>query len=117
MGGVEPIILDSACRILYTDFMASLINKKNLQNLAELARLELQEREAKKILQDLQKILDHFNELAELDTSKVVAELPLDETRKIFRDDGERKETNIGQGKEAFPESEDGFLSIPPVFK
>jgi aspartyl-tRNA(Asn)/glutamyl-tRNA(Gln) amidotransferase subunit C len=97
--------------------MASPINKKNLQNLTELARLELQEREAEKLLQDLQKILDHFNELQELDTDKVEAELAVDETRKIFRDDDERKDTNLGQGKESFPTEEGGFLAIPPVFE
>ena len=96
--------------------MASPINKKSLQSLAELVRLELQEREAEKLLQDLQKILDHFSELRELDTNKVEAELAVDETRKIFREDNERKNTNLGQGKESFPAKEDGFLSIPPVF-
>lgn len=85
--------------------------------MAELARLDLQEREAEKLFQDLQKILDHFNELQELNTDKVEAELAVDETRKVFREDGERKNTNLGQGKEAFPTEEGGFLSIPPVFE
>lgn len=97
--------------------MASIINKKNLQNLAELARLDLQEREAEKLLSDLKNILDHFTELQELDTKDVVAELALDEKRKIFREDDERKDTNLGQGKESFPAQENGFLSIPPVFE
>lgn len=97
--------------------MASPINNKNLQTLAELARLDLQEREAGKLLRDLQKILDHFNELQELDTDKVEAELAVDETQKIFREDDERKNTNLGQGKESFPAEESGFLSIPPVFE
>ncbi len=97
--------------------MASPINKKGLEGLAELARLELQDREAEKLLQDLQKILDHFNELREVDTGGVEAELAVDESRKIFREDGERKGTDLGRGKESFPAEEDGFLSIPPVFE
>ncbi|MDO8504937.1 MAG: Asp-tRNA(Asn)/Glu-tRNA(Gln) amidotransferase subunit GatC [Candidatus Liptonbacteria bacterium] len=97
--------------------MASLINKKSLQNLAELSRLELQEREAEKILKDLQNILDYFNELQGLDTSEVSAEIIPEEARKIFREDAERENTNFGLGKKSFPKSENGFLSIPPVFK
>lgn len=96
--------------------MASPINKKSLQALSELARLELQEKEAEKLLQDLQKILDHFTELQELDTSNVEAEIAVDETRKVFREDTERENTDVGAGKELFPESENGYLVIPPVF-
>ncbi len=96
--------------------MASPINKKGLENLAKLARLELQEREAGKLLQDVQSILDYFNELKELDTENVQSEAAPEKTRKIFREDAERENTEQGSGKEAFPESENGFLSVPPVF-
>lgn len=97
--------------------MASPINKKVLQSISELARLELQERESEKILEDLRNILDHFNELQELDTSSVASEVIPEEGRKIFREDDERIGTNLGAGKDLFPSSEDGFLTIPPVFK
>lgn len=97
--------------------MASVINKKSLQSISALARLELQEKEADKLLKDLQGILGHFNELKSLDTSSVVSEVIPEKGRKIFREDTEREGTNLGAGKDAFPKSEDGFLAIPPVFK
>ena len=97
--------------------MASPINKKVLQSLSGLARLELQDKEADKILEDLRNILDHFNELQELDTSSVVSEVIPEKGRKIFREDEERIGSNLGAGKESFPQTEDGFLAIPPVFK
>lgn len=97
--------------------MASPINKKTLLALSEMARLELQDKEADKILEDLRVILDHFNELQEVDTSSVEAEVVPEKSRKIFREDGERENTDQGAGKEAFPETENGFLAIPPIFE
>ena len=35
----------------------------------------------------------------------------------VFRDDTERENTDRGAGAEAFPESEGGFLKVPPVFE
>ena len=96
--------------------MASVINKKSLEALSVLARLELQDREAEKILTDLKSILEHFEELQNLNTENITSEVIPEESRKIFREDEERENTNVGQGKEAFPEKENGFLSIPPVF-
>ena len=43
--------------------MAALINKKTLEYLAALARLKLKPQEEKKLLKDLQKILDYFEQL------------------------------------------------------
>jgi aspartyl-tRNA(Asn)/glutamyl-tRNA(Gln) amidotransferase subunit C len=108
--------------------MSSPINKKTLEYLAELARIELDSREEEKLLKDLQKILDYFEELKVLDTKNIE---PLTgphsaegyekasgtSLKNVFRDDGERQKTNHGAGVEAFPETHDGFLKIPPVFE
>jgi aspartyl-tRNA(Asn)/glutamyl-tRNA(Gln) amidotransferase subunit C len=97
--------------------MASIINKKTLQHISELARIDLQEKEMDKLLGDLQKILDYFKELQELDTSKVKEELSLRADLKLFRDDAERESTNQGKGRSSFPEVENNHLVIPPVFE
>ncbi len=97
--------------------MASIINKKTIQHISELSRIDLQEKEMDKLLGDLQKILDYFKELQELDTSKVKEELSLRQDLKLFRDDFEREKTNQGKGRELFPEVENNYLVIPPVFE
>ena len=97
--------------------MASIINKKTLQHISELARIDLQEKEMDKLLGDLQKILDYFKELQELDTTKVKEELSLRADLKLFRDDAERESTNQGKGRSNFPEVENNHLVIPPVFE
>lgn len=97
--------------------MPSLINKKTLEYLANLARIELDPREEEKLLKDLQKILDYFEELKTLDTKNVEPLTGGTRLKNVFRDDGERENTNHGAGVEAFPETHDGFLKIPPVFE
>ncbi|MEK9180538.1 MAG: Asp-tRNA(Asn)/Glu-tRNA(Gln) amidotransferase subunit GatC [Patescibacteria group bacterium] len=110
--------------------MSSPINKKTLEHLAALARIELDPKEEEKLLKDLGKILEHFTELQALDTANVQPTAPDlpdgnsggrvtggTDQKNIFRDDTERENTNLGAGVEAFPEHKEGFLKVPPVFE
>lgn len=92
-----------------------LLNKKTLEHLAELARIELDSKEEEKLLKDLGNILAYFEELRSLDT-KGVRPLRDSGSKNVFREDTERTNTNRGAGVELFPAHEDGFLKIPPVF-
>ncbi|OGM91055.1 hypothetical protein A3A20_00465 [Candidatus Wolfebacteria bacterium RIFCSPLOWO2_01_FULL_45_19] len=105
----------------------SVIDKKTLEHLAELARIELNEGEEEKLLKDLKNILGYFNELKELNTEGVeplsggVAEV------NVFRDDvpdlpseasaQAGRASDTGKGKNQFPEVEKGYLKVPPVFE
>jgi len=97
--------------------MASSLNKRDLEHLAKLARIELDPKEEEKLLKDLGNILDHFKELQELDTANVPPMTGGTDLRNVFREDGERENTNRGEGTDAFPEKKDGFLKTPPVFE
>lgn len=96
--------------------MPSPIDKKTLEHLAELTRLELKPNEEEKLLQDLQKILDHFEELKSIDTAGIKPVSGGTHLTNVFRDDEKGENTNIRSGTETFPITEDGFLKIPPVF-
>lgn len=97
--------------------MSSSINKKELEHLAELSRIALSPGEEEKLLKDLGNILDHFTVLQELDTTNVPPMTGGSDIINSFRDDMERESTNRGAGTEAFPESKDGYLKVPPVFE
>jgi aspartyl-tRNA(Asn)/glutamyl-tRNA(Gln) amidotransferase subunit C len=107
--------------------MSSTIGKRELEHLAKLARIELDPSEEEKLLRDLGAILEYFNELQKLDTSAVAPMTGGTDLRNVFREDGAvdandnereggRENTNQGAGVEAFPESKDGYLKVPPVF-
>ena len=97
--------------------MASKIDKKVLEHLAELSRIKLDEKEEEKLIKDLEKILHHFEELNALDTSGVELMNGGTELKNSFREDEERISTDQGAGVDAFPETKDGFLKVPPVFE
>ncbi len=105
------------------------INKKSLEHLADLARLELQENEIDKFLKDLEKILDHFQELQTLNTDGI---MPMTggtptlksgqaELNNVFREDGEiTSSLKPDLVVEAFPEKDgsagspqDGSIGLP----
>jgi len=99
------------------------LDKKTLEYLAELGRLELAGAEESKLLEDLREILDYFGELQKVDTDgveptcltgrQVSGGTPQDN---VSRED-EAKEGKNEKITNAFPEKEDGFLKIPPVFE
>ena len=95
--------------------MDNLINKNTLKYLAELSRIELKEQEEEKILKDLQKILDYFNLLKEIDTENVEPMMGGTIAKNIFREEEEKfKKEKL---TEQFLENQDNFLKIPPVFE
>ncbi|NCP58455.1 Asp-tRNA(Asn)/Glu-tRNA(Gln) amidotransferase subunit GatC [Candidatus Wolfebacteria bacterium] len=113
--------------------MSHLITKKTLEYLAELSRIELKKENEEKLLKDLQKILDYFEELKEVDTEDIEpTRLPSPDGeavggqvtggtigKNVFRED--EPPAALSQRRsalmEAFPEKEKGFLKIPPVFE
>lgn len=98
-----------------------LINKKTLEYLAELSRIELDKKHEEKMLKDLQAILGHFDELKSVDTEGVEPlaggtieknavrsdEVASPENNKKIRD-------NIVDN---FPEKEGDYLKVPSVFE
>lgn len=94
------------------------INKKSLDHLAELSRLELSEKESEKFLGDLSKILDHFQELQSLNTENVQPMAGGTELKNVFREDGATQSSlspDLAVGQ--FPDKEEHHLKIPPVFE
>lgn len=96
------------------------INKKSLEHLADLARLELSENESEKFLADLQKILNHFKELQEANTENVQPMTGGTVQKNVTREDeifAEDHYADAGKIIGQFPEHEKGYLKVPPVFE
>ncbi len=93
------------------------LTKRDLERLAALSRIELGPEEEEALLGDLKKILEHFRELQELDTSDVPPMAGGSDLVNVFRGDADRENTARAAGTDAFPEKEGGHLKIPPVFE
>lgn len=99
----------------------SSINKETLEYLAQLAKIELQPGSEEKLIKDLGEILNHFEELKEVDTSDIEPMTGGTFQKNVFREDDSdiRQEINATNKDiiDAFPEKADGFLKVPPVFE
>lgn len=101
------------------------IDKKLLSHLFGLVRIEENKDEEvkSKLLGDLSKILDHFSELQEVDTSQTEPLSGGTFLSNIFREDGKaakdnrQKEEEKNLSLEQFSKKENRHLKIPPVFE
>lgn len=95
------------------------IDKKLVDRLAKLARFDFEsEKEKEALVGDFNKIIDYFKKLEKVDTSEALPVIGggLNENEK--RDDTKndlREEFN--KTSPVFPEKEDGYNKIPPVFE
>lgn len=95
-----------------------MISKEEVKHLASLARIELTNEEAAELQHDLGKILDHFEELKEVNTDTVAPLAGGSLLVNQFRNDEDS--TNRIQNDaavKAFPDAASGFLKVPPVFE
>lgn len=105
-----------------------MISKKEVCHIADLARLELTEKEIRKMQKDLAKILEYFNLLKEVKFKEKKEERnqkeiflkkeELKDFQKIFREDIiERKDIDlINKLFESCPEKEKGYVKVKAVF-
>lgn len=93
------------------------ITKKSLEHLADLAKLELTEKEEAKFLKDLESILGYFKELQEVDTEGVQPLTGGTSLKNVFREDGATKSSLPADPVvDAFPDKENRWLKVPAVF-
>lgn len=97
-----------------------IINKQTLKHLIKLSRIEIDDEKEEKILNDLEKILEYFRELEEVDISDIQPLAGGIDLINIYREDKEiLDELYKKQEKliEAFPERDGEFLKVPAVFE
>lgn len=96
------------------------ITEETLEYLAKLSRMDLADGEKKKLAGDLEEILNHFEELNEVDTTGVEPMTGGTAQRNIFREDDAQARNEINGSAEdiiaAFPEKARGYLEVPAVF-
>jgi len=86
---------------------------KDVENLAELARIELSEEEKKSLLKDLDSVLAYVKVIETVDVPEVKPEYTLYNS---WREDQEKvREFSAELIKEQFPDSQDGFLKVKKI--
>lgn len=99
-----------------------MLTEKEVEHIANLARIKLTEKEEDKFKKELSSILDYINKLNEVNTDNVkplyqvtglVNSMRVDENRGEFKMDRDLSEKLIGQA----PQKENRFVRVRSVLK
>ena len=86
---------------------------KDIEKLAELAKIELTLAEKETILKDMDSILDYVKQIKEVEVPDAEVEY---KNRNIWREDLlEEREFSVDLIKEQFPDFQDGFVKVKKI--
>ncbi|OGI62432.1 hypothetical protein A2818_00515 [Candidatus Nomurabacteria bacterium RIFCSPHIGHO2_01_FULL_40_12] len=89
------------------------MNIKDVENLAQLARIELGEEEKQDILLDMESILGYIKQIEEVRIEDIEMDYNL---HNVWREDKEEiREFSRELIKEQFPDVKDGFLKVKKI--
>ncbi|MFA5750835.1 MAG: Asp-tRNA(Asn)/Glu-tRNA(Gln) amidotransferase subunit GatC [Candidatus Paceibacterota bacterium] len=86
---------------------------KDIENLSELAKLDLNDIEKESLQKDLDGILDYVKQIEEVKVDEEEIQYPL---KNIWREDEEKKKDfSREQILSQFPDSQDGFIKVKKI--
>ncbi len=98
-----------------------MLTKKEVEKIAELARLELAEKEKEKFAEDLSSVLGYIQKLSEVNIEKVEPVTGGTNLESVMRKDDETKCLSDSQMREqilsASPNREDDYFKVPSIFE
>lgn len=97
-----------------------MITKKEVEHVASLARLGLNEKEKEKLSRELSGILDYFEKLKEVDTKDIEPTAQVTGLTNIFRADDNPLQVDVEKIKKLIgqaPEREGNFVKTKPILE
>lgn len=91
------------------------ISKKEVEHIADLARLKLSEKEKVKFQKELGKILEYIDQLKELDVENVQPTSQVVRMENVLREDKVKPSLSQEEALSNAPDKEDGFFKVPRV--
>ena len=91
------------------------LNRKEVEHVALLSRLELSEQELDKFTGQLDAILEYIDVLNQVDTSAVEPMAHVLEIRNVMRSDEVQPSLPREAALQNAPDAEDGFFKVPKI--
>ena len=91
------------------------VERKVLDKLAHLARLEFREDQSASLMKDLSGIIEWFDKLEEVDTEKVEPLISMSHEVNQWREDKEGQHLDREEALRNAPRSKDGHFAVPKV--
>lgn len=93
------------------------ISIEQVKQVAEVARLDVTDEEAKRLSKDLTELLQYAEQLNELDTSDVEPTTHVVNLKNVFRKDEPKKWITQEEALKNAPDSGDGHFRVPAVME
>ena len=93
------------------------IDRKEVEHVAQLARLQFDEAQLDMFMHQMNNILEYFDKLQDLDTSDIEPTSHAVVMNNIFRADEEEKLFNRNLMLENAPEKEKGCFKVPKIIE
>jgi aspartyl-tRNA(Asn)/glutamyl-tRNA(Gln) amidotransferase subunit C len=93
------------------------ISRGDVEHVARLARLGLDDEEMDRLASELDHILDAMQALRQLDTSAISPTAQVIAVRNVMRDDRSRPPWPVDEILENAPATKDGQFLVPPVLE
>ena len=98
-----------------------MLTKKEVEKIAELARLKLEEKEKEKFAEDLSSVIGYIQKLSEVNVEKVEPMTGGTDLESITRQDDETKSISDPQTRKqilnAAPDREDDYFKVPSILE
>ena len=94
-----------------------MITKKDVEYVANLSRLELDDADMNNFVPNLQEILSYVEKLNELNTSDVEPTAHVLSLTNVKREDEIKPSLSNEEALKSAPETSDGFFLVPPVIE
>jgi aspartyl-tRNA(Asn)/glutamyl-tRNA(Gln) amidotransferase subunit C len=92
-----------------------MISLEDVEHIAKLARLSLTDEEKKKYASQLSRLIDHFQQLNEIDTSSIEPVSHILPIVNVLREDKVSPSYNRDELLANAPEKENGFFKVPKI--
>lgn len=92
-----------------------MIDKKTIEHIAKLARLEITQEEASEYSQQLGKALTHFEQISKIDTQGVEPLITPTEIEEFWREDIAKQELSAEEITSNAPAKAGNLFKVPPV--
>jgi len=94
-----------------------MIDREDVERIEELAELSLTEEEKEELGEDLDRILDHFQKLEELDTEGVEPLMHILDVKNVVREDRREESLPREEALKNAPKTSGGFFQVPRVIE
>ena len=92
-----------------------MISQKDIEHIAQLAKLKISEEEAKQYAAQLSKSLEYFNQISEVDVTGVEPLVTPSEIEFYMREDVVQKSVSTEELIQNAPEKTGHLFKVPPV--